>query len=183
MPAWMHFSEGTHVSNRKTAVYPGVFDPITLGHLDIIRRGAALFDRLVVAVASNPGKQSLFSIEERLALVRAATKGLPRVAVDSYRGLTVAYVQRHGASVILRGLRQHSDFEYEYQLALTNRTISGVETVFVMADERVAFISSHLVREVAAMGGDVSRLVPRNVLVALRKKLAPGAHRPTGPRR
>jgi len=153
--------------SKRTAVYPGVFDPITLGHLDIIRRGAALFDRLIVAVASNPSKDSLFAIDERLAMARAAVKGLPEVTVDSYEGLTVQYVGRHKASVILRGLRQHSDFEYECQLALTNRTISGLETVFVMADEKVSYISSHLVREVARLGGDVSRLVPPNVAKAL----------------
>jgi len=156
--------------SAKTAVYPGAFDPITFGHLDIIRRGAVLFDRLVVAVATNPAKPALFSTEERLALVRQATRGIRGVAVDAYDGLTVAYVARHGASVILRGLRQHSDFEYECQLALTNRTLSGIETLFVMADERVAYISSHLVREVASLGGNVSRLVPPNVVKALKAK-------------
>ena len=165
------------MSKQRVAVYPGVFDPVTLGHMDIIRRGAALFDRLIVAVADNPAKQSLFTTGERLAMVREAVGNLKGVAVDSYEGLTVEYVRRHGASVILRGLRQHSDFEYEYQLALTNRTISGVETVFVMADERVAYISSHLVREVAALGGDVSPLVPKGVLKALKAKPAAGAKR------
>ena len=159
------------MSKQRVAVYPGVFDPVTLGHTDIIRRGAALFDRLIVAVANNPAKQSLFTTDERLAMVREAVGNLKGVAVDSYEGLTVEYVRRHGASVILRGLRQHSDFEYEYQLALTNRTISGVETVFVMADERVAYISSHLVREVAALGGDVSPLVPKGVVKAMRAKV------------
>ena len=158
------------MSKQRVAVYPGVFDPITLGHLDIIRRGAALFGRLIVAVAGNPAKQSLFSTEERLAMVREAVADLKGAEVGSYEGLTVEYVARHGASVILRGLRQHSDFQYEYQLALTNRTISGIETVFVMADERVAYISSHLVREVAALGGNVSPLVPGNVLAALHAK-------------
>ena len=165
------------MSKQRVAVYPGVFDPVTLGHMDIIRRGATLIDRLIVAVATNTSKQSLFSTEERLAMVREAVGDLGGVAVDSYEGLTVEYVRRHGASVILRGLRQHSDFEYEYQLALTNRTISGIETVFVMADERVAHISSHLVRAVAALGGDVSPLVPKGVLKALRAKLAAGAKR------
>ena len=158
------------MSSERVAVYPGVFDPVTLGHLDIIRRGAALFDRLIVAVATNPAKQSLFTAEERLAMVREAVRDLATISVDSYEGLTVEYVGRLGASVILRGLRQHSDFEYEYQLALTNRTISGIETVFVMADERVAYISSHLVREVAALGGDISRFVPAHVVKALKAK-------------
>jgi pantetheine-phosphate adenylyltransferase len=160
------------MNKQRVAVYPGVFDPVTLGHVDIIRRGAALFGRLIVAVATNPSKQSLFSTEERLAMVRNAAGDLAGVAVDSYEGLTVEYVRRHGASVILRGLRQHSDFEYEYQLALTNRTISGIETIFVMADERVAYISSHLVREVAALGGNVAPLVPKGVLKALKAKMA-----------
>jgi pantetheine-phosphate adenylyltransferase len=160
------------MNKQRVAVYPGVFDPVTLGHVDIIRRGAALFGRLIVAVATNPSKQSLFSTEERLAMVRDAAGDLAGVAVDSYEGLTVEYVRRHGASVILRGLRQHSDFEYEYQLALTNRTISGIETIFVMADERVAYISSHLVREVAALGGNVAPLVPKGVLKALKAKMA-----------
>ena len=162
------------MTSEKVAVYPGVFDPVTLGHMDIIRRGAGLFDRLIVAVAVNPEKRSFFTLEERIALVREAALDVPHVTVDSYHGLTVEFVARHGASVILRGLRQHSDFEYEYQLALTNRTISGVETVFVMADEKVAFISSRLVREVAGLGGDVSPFVPANVVKALRKKLAAG---------
>ena len=165
------------MSKQRVAVYPGVFDPVTLGHMDIIRRGAALFDRLIVAVATNPSKASLFTTEERLAMVRETVGDLKGVAVDSYEGLTVEYVRRHGASVILRGLRQHSDFEYEYQLALTNRTISGVETLFVMADERVAYISSRLVREVAALAGNVSPLVPQGVLKALKAKLAAGTKR------
>jgi len=158
------------MSTVKTAIYPGVFDPVTLGHLDIIRRGAALFGRLIVAVAVHTDKRPLFSVEDRVALVRTATADLPGVAVDAYEGLTVDFVAKHQASVILRGLRQRADFEYESQLALTNRTISGIETVFVMADERVAFISSHLVREVAGLGGDVSRLVPPPVLEALKRQ-------------
>jgi pantetheine-phosphate adenylyltransferase len=158
----------------KVGVFPGVFDPVTLGHMDIIRRGAALFDRLVAAVAENPSKESLFTAEERMGMLREATAGLEGVEVASYDGLTVDFVGQYGASVILRGLRQHSDFEYEYQLALTNRTISGVETLFVMADERAAYISSRLVREVASLGGDVSKLVPANVAEALAKKLRAG---------
>ena len=167
------------MSNRKIAVYPGVFDPITLGHLDIIRRGAALFDHLVVAVAGNPSKKSVFTTDERLAMVREAVRGIRGVTVDSYEGLTVEYVGRLKASVILRGLRQHSDFQYEYQLALTNRTISGIETLFVMADEKAAYISSHLVREVVALGADVSRLVPRHVVKALKAKAAAVRRTPT----
>ena len=159
------------MAKARVAVYPGVFDPVTLGHLDIIRRGAALFDRLIVAVASETDKQPLFTTDERARMLRETTAEIKNVTVDTYEGLTVDFVRKHGASVILRGLRQHSDFEYEYQLALTNRTIAGVETVFVMADEKVAYISSRLVREVASLGGDVSQLVPPNVAKALRGKL------------
>jgi len=159
------------MAGKSVGVCPGVFDPVTLGHLDIIRRGTTLVDRLIVAVATNPDKQPLFSAEERTRMVREAVADIEGVVVDAYEGLTVEFVRRHGASVILRGLRQHSDFEHEYQLALTNRTIAGVETVFVMADEKVAYISSRLVREVASLGGDVSNLVPPNVLQALKMKL------------
>jgi pantetheine-phosphate adenylyltransferase len=159
------------MTTKRIAVYPGVFDPVTLGHLDIIRRGAALFDRLIVAVAENPDKAPLFSRDQRLAMVSRATKGIRGVVVDAYEGLTVEYVRQHRTTVILRGLRQHADFEYEYQLALANRTISDVETVFVMADERTAYISSHLVREVARLGGDVSRFVPPGVAAALKKQV------------
>ncbi len=159
------------MATSRVAVYPGVFDPVTLGHLDVICRGATLFDRLIVAAAVNPGKASLFTIEERKNLLRAVVGDLEGVEVDGYEGLTVDFVARHGAGVILRGLRQHTDFDYEYQLALTNRTIAGVETVFVMSDERVAYISSRLVREVAKLGGDVSRFVPPAVAKALEAKL------------
>jgi pantetheine-phosphate adenylyltransferase len=141
------------------------------------RRGAALFGRVVVAVANNSAKQSLFTMDERLAMLRQAARGIRGVTVDAYEGLTAEYVAHIGASVILRGLRQHADFEYENQLALANRTISGIETLFVMADERVAYVSSHLVREVAALGGNVSGLVPPNVAKALAKKLAAGPRR------
>ena len=158
------------MAKARVAVYPGVFDPVTLGHLDIIRRGAALFDRLIVAVASETDKQPLFTTDERARMLRETTAEIKNVAVDTYEGLTVDFVRKHGASVILRGLRQHSDFEYEYQLALTNRAIAAIETVFVMADEKVAYISSRLVREVAALGGDISPLVPPNVAKAIRKK-------------
>ena len=157
----------------QTAVYPGVFDPVTLGHLDIIRRGAALFGRLVVAVhAHPPGKACLFTADERLDLVRRAAADTSGFEALLYDGLTADFVRDQGAAVILRGLRQHSDFAYEYQMALTNRTVSGVETLFVMADERTAYISSHLVREVAALGGDVSNLVPPCVAEALTRQRA-----------
>jgi len=161
------------MTTTETAVYPGVFDPVTLGHLDIIRRGAALFRRLVVAVhAHPPGKDCLFGPDERLDLVRRAAADIAGVEAVLYDGLTADFVRDQGAAVILRGLRQHTDFAYEYQMALTNRTVSGVETLFVMADERTAYISSHLVREVAALGGNVANLVPPCVAEALAGKHA-----------
>jgi len=161
------------MTTTETAVYPGVFDPVTLGHLDIIRRGAALFRRLVVAVhARAPGKDCLFGPDERLDLVRRAAADIAGVEAVLYDGLTADFVRDQGTAVILRGLRQHSDFAYEYQMALTNRTVSGVETLFVMADQRTAYISSHLVREVSALGGDVSNLVPSCVAEALAGKRA-----------
>jgi len=159
----------------KTVIYPGVFDPVTLGHLDVIRRGSALFGRLIVGVhASPPAKACLFSAEERADLLRQATAGLNGVTVALYDGLTVDFVRQQGASAILRGLRPHGDFAGEYEMALTNRTVGGVETLFLMADERTASISSRLVREVAALGGDVSALVPDCVAEALERKRAEG---------
>jgi len=159
----------------QTVILPGVFDPVTLGHLDVIGRGAALFGRLLVAVhADPPGKRCLFTAEERANLVRQAAAGIDGVSVTVYDGLTAALVRRQGASFILRGLRQHGDFAGEYQMAVANRAVAGVETVFVVADTRTAAISSHLVREVAALGGDVSAFVPACVAEALASKLAEG---------
>ena len=156
---------------KRLAVYPGAFDPPTLGHLDIVRRGLAVFDEVVVAVSANSGKSHLFGVEEREALLREATAGMEGVVVDAYEGLTVDYARRRGACALLRGVRTMSDFDYESHLALTNRAISGIETVFVIAAEGYGFISSSLVREVAGLGGDVSSLVPPCVCEALKRKL------------
>ncbi|MBF0309097.1 MAG: pantetheine-phosphate adenylyltransferase [Magnetococcales bacterium] len=154
----------------RTAVYPGTFDPITLGHLDIITRGLHLFGHLVVAVAASQGKRTLFSLEERLELVRRSVQDLPGVEVDCLPGLLVDYVSRREASVVLRGLRAVSDFEYEFQMVGMNRKLApGVETVFLMAGESTTFIASHLIREVASMGGDVGALVPPPVVTALQR--------------
>ncbi len=155
------------------AVYPGSFDPITNGHLDVIRRGTKIFGKLIVAVADSPAKQSLFTKEERVTMIRDAAKGHKNLEVDSFDGLVVDYVKRQKATVILRGIRTISDFEYEYQMAMTNRTFSAdIETVFVMTHEEYSFVSSRLIKEAAALGGDISSFVPKEVEKALRKKMA-----------
>jgi pantetheine-phosphate adenylyltransferase len=153
------------------AVYPGSFDPITNGHLDVIRRGTKVFERLIVAVADNPAKQSLFTKEERTDMIRDVTKSFKNVEIDAFDGLVVDYVHRKKAGVILRGIRTISDFEYEYQMALTNRTFAqDIETVFVMTHEEYSFVSSRLIKEAVSMGGDVSSFVPRDVEKRLKLK-------------
>jgi pantetheine-phosphate adenylyltransferase len=147
-----------------TAVYPGSFDPITNGHIDVIKRGARVFDKVIVAVADNPAKQALFTKEERVDMIREVSKPYRNVEVDAFDGLVVDYVHRKKAGVILRGIRTISDFEYEYQMALTNRTFAGdIETVFVMTHEEFSFVSSRLIKEAVSMGGDVSSFVPKEV--------------------
>ncbi len=153
------------------AVYPGSFDPITNGHLDIISRGARLFDRIIVAVAVNGEKAPLFSLAERVDMAQEVFKGVPNVEVDTFDGLLVDYVQRRSAQVIVRGLRAVSDFEFEFQMALMNRRLSGhIETVFMMPAEQYSYISSHLIKEVFALGGRVNGLVPDSVEDRLRLK-------------
>jgi len=154
------------------AIYPGTFDPLTHGHLDVIRRGAAIFDELVVAVAgTSVTKNPLFSEEERVAFLRKNTAGIRNVTVEVFDSLAVEYVHSKGVKVILRGIRTMSDFEYEYQMALTNRQLADdVETVFVMASLEYSFISARLIREIIAYGGSVSDFVPADVEAALKKK-------------
>ncbi|HEY7725784.1 MAG TPA: pantetheine-phosphate adenylyltransferase [Anaeromyxobacteraceae bacterium] len=152
-------------------IYPGSFDPLTNGHLSLIQRGLKIFDWLVVAVANNPAKTSLFGVEERMAFIRGALNGEPRVEVDSFEGLLVDYAARRGVHTVLRGLRAVSDFEYEFQLANMNRKLDPeFESVFVMTGEDYFYVASRLVREVASFGGDVSGLVPPNVLAGLKAK-------------
>ncbi|NGO39613.1 pantetheine-phosphate adenylyltransferase [Limisphaera ngatamarikiensis] len=156
----------------RLAVYAGSFDPITYGHVDVAERAARLFDRVVVAVARNDGKHPLFSIEERVALVREAIAHIPNAEADSFGGLLADYVRRRGAQAVVRGLRAVSDFEWEFQLALMNRKLNeSFETIFMMPNESYTFLSSRMVKEIAALGGDVSLFVPPVVERALRLKL------------
>jgi pantetheine-phosphate adenylyltransferase len=155
------------------AMYPGTFDPITLGHEDLVRRSAQLFDRVVVAIASDTGsKTPMFGVEKRLAMARSALSDIENVEVRRYSGLTVDFARDNGLRVILRGLRAVSDFEYEFQLATMNRhLVDDVETLFLTPDERYNFISSTLVREVAQLGGDISEFVSPEVRAALTARI------------
>jgi pantetheine-phosphate adenylyltransferase len=154
------------------AVYPGSFDPLTNGHVDIIMRGARLFDRIVIAILVNAEKAPLFSMDERVEIVRTVFKGVPNVEVDTFQGLLVDYVERRNAQVIVRGLRAVSDFEFEFQMALMNRRLNGkIETVFMMPAEQYSYISSRLIKEVFSLGGRVHGLVPDIVEDRLRDKV------------
>jgi pantetheine-phosphate adenylyltransferase len=156
----------------RTAIYPGSFDPMTNGHLDVVQRAAKLFDRVVVAVATNEGKHPLFTAAERMQLVKDAVADLPNVEADSFGGLLVEYVAAKKARAIVRGLRAVSDFEFEFQLALMNRKLDeNIETIFMMPKDTYTFLSSRIVKEIARLGGDVSQFVPPNVQIALKKKL------------
>lgn len=151
------------------AIYPGSFDPITNGHLDLLERGSRLFDRLIVAILRNAQKEPLFPVEDRLEMLREVSGAYPNVEVDCFDGLLVDYATQKGAAVLLRGIRAISDYEYELQIALMNRRLKpGIETVFLMAGEAYSFISSKLVKEVFSLGGDVSGLVPPGVAGRLR---------------
>ncbi|HEY1899083.1 MAG TPA: pantetheine-phosphate adenylyltransferase [Steroidobacteraceae bacterium] len=158
------------MTTYRNAVYPGTFDPITNGHADLVRRACSLFDRVVVAIASNAGKAPLFPQDKRVALAREVLADLPKVEVMAYSELTVEFARRHQLSVIIRGLRAVSDFEFEFQLANMNRHLSReIETVFLTPQEQFTFISSSLVREIAVLGGDVHEFVHPIVLAELRK--------------
>jgi pantetheine-phosphate adenylyltransferase len=160
------------VFTMRTVIYPGSFDPVTNGHLDVIQRAARLFDRVVVAVANNDSKDPMFSIQERVTLVKQCIGDIPNVEADGFSGLLVNYVESRGAQAVIRGLRAVSDFEFEFQLALMNRKLNErVETLFMMPKETYTFVSSRLVKEIARLGGDVAQFVPPVVVEAMRQKL------------
>jgi len=157
------------------ALYPGTFDPPTNGHVDLIQRGARLFDHLTVAVLLNPVKNPLFTVEERVEMLREVTAPLGNVSVGTFDGLMVEYARREGVSAVLRGIRAISDYEYEFQMALMNRRLAPeIETVFLQPAGRFSFISSRMLKEVFSLGGDVTGLVPPNVLKRLRARLPNG---------
>lgn len=145
------------------AVFPGSFDPITNGHLDVIERGKKLFDELIIAVGTSPIKDALFTPEERVEMIKELLVDTPRVLVESFDGLMVEFARQKNADVILRGMRSLIDVQYEFKLAMTNRAVAGIETVFVMTSAEYGFTSSTLIREVAALGGDVSNLIPKTI--------------------
>jgi pantetheine-phosphate adenylyltransferase len=158
----------------RTAIYPGSFDPLTNGHLDVVQRAAKLFDRVIVAVAKNDSKRPLFTLAKRLELVRTAVSHLPHVEADSFDNLLIEYVEQQKAQAVVRGLRAVSDFEFEFQLALMNRKLNEhIETIFMMPKDTYTFLSSRIVKEIAALGGDVSPFVPPHVKAALIEKLKP----------
>ncbi len=161
---------------NRTAIYPGTFDPITNGHLDIIQRAAVLFDHIVITVSTNPNKTTLFSLQERRHLIEQTVSDLPCVEVDTLDGLLVQYAKKKGASVLIRGLRAVSDFEYEFQMALMNRKLSPLlETVFLMPSEEYTYINSSIVKEVARLGGRIDCFIPAVVAEALKAKVSPTA--------
>jgi pantetheine-phosphate adenylyltransferase len=158
-------------------LYPGTFDPPTNGHVDLIQRGAKLFDHLTIAILVNPVKNPLFTVEERVEMLQEATAGIPNVSVATFDGLMVEFARHQGASAVLRGIRAISDYEHEFQMALMNRRLApDVETVFLQPAGRYSFVSSRMVKEVFSFGGDISGLVPPNVIRRLRARIKNGAN-------
>ncbi|MEW6075504.1 MAG: pantetheine-phosphate adenylyltransferase [Candidatus Omnitrophota bacterium] len=154
------------------AIYPGTFDPLTYGHIDIIRRAREIFPEVIVAVAKNPGKKPFFSVTERVKMARQATAGIPGVVVTEFDGLLVQFARAHNAKVLIRGIRMISDFEYEFQMALTNRKLaSDIETIFLMPHEAYSYLSSKLLKEAASLGADLSSFVPKAIERILKRKL------------
>lgn len=156
---------------NKIAIYPGSFDPITKGHLDVLKTGAEIFDRVIIMVSSNSAKNCFLTIDERIELIKKSVEGMPNVEVDSFEGLTIEYAKKKGATILLRGLRAVSDFEYEMQLSQTNSELSSdIKTVFLITKPEYNFISSSTVKEIAMMGGDISKFVPVAVDECLKTK-------------
>ena len=157
----------------RTAVYPGSFDPITNGHLDIIRRAGKLYDKLIVGVLNNPGKKTpMFSVEYRMEMIRSVTEDIPNVEVDSFEGLLVDFAKANGANVIIKGLRTVADFEYEFQMALLNKALNPeYETMFLMTDTKYSYISSSMVKELAGFHGNLTGLVPNGIIDKIREKI------------
>jgi len=159
--------------NRK-AIYPGTFDPMTYGHLDIIERASKLYDRVFIGVAHSTGKKPLFDVRERITMLKEATSHLDNIMVEDFQGLVVDYAREKDTRVIIRGLRMISDFEYEFQMALTNRKLSGdIETIFMMTRDSYSYLSSKLIKEAVSLGADVNKFVPENVAEKLKEKLKP----------
>jgi pantetheine-phosphate adenylyltransferase len=159
--------------NQHTAIYPGTFDPITNGHLSIVKRGLKIFDKLIIAILNNPQKAPLFSIDERICMIKKALKGLGNVEVDTFGGLLVDYAIQKQSRVIIRGLRALSDFEYEFQMALMNRKLSReVQSIFLVTDYKWFYTSSTIIKEAARFGGDISGLVPKVVSEKLKEKFS-----------
>lgn len=157
---------------KKIVIYPGSFDPVTYGHLDIIKRALRISDKVVVAVAHNTDKKALFSVKERMDMLKKAVKDLKGVEVGDFKGLIVDYVRKKGARVVIRGLRMISDFEYEFQMALTNRKLADdIETIFMMPSESYSYLSSKLIKEAASLGANLEGFVPRFVETEIKKKL------------
>jgi len=158
---------------KRKAIYPGSFDPVTFGHLDLIERALNLFDELIVVVASNPSKKTLFTAEERAGFLKTALKHRPQVTVENWEGLTVHLAEKEKAFTLIRGIRATSDFDYEFQMALTNRKLAPkIDTMFLMPSESHFYLSSRLIKEIAQLGGDVTRYVPAPVAVRIKKKFA-----------
>ena len=161
------------MKRSRIAVYPGTFDPVTYGHIDIIKRAARIYDKVIVAVAHNENKNPLFSVEERVSMLKDSIRSLKNVVVDDFNGLVVDYVKSKGSRIMIRGLRMISDFESEFQMALTNRKLSAdIETIFMMPNESYSYISSKLMKEAAGLGADVKNFIPKKVQALLKKKLS-----------
>ncbi len=163
---------------KRKAIYPGSFDPVTFGHLDLIERALSLFDELIVVVAANPSKKTFFTVEERVSFLKLALKHRPQVKVESWEGLTVRLAAKENAFTLIRGIRATSDFDYEFQMALTNRKLAPkIDTMFLMPSESHFYLSSRLIKEIAQLGGDVTRYVPAPVAARIKKKIScGGAH-------